>query len=241
MVKYELMLRASFLSYLHGENKNASEYLSAATQLIESSEHKPKWASEIKRLRAVVEGSAKPLTPSNLFSTKQSEARALVAYGDLNLMMLRFNKAQEVYINAMKIAEISKTSEQSAYVTFRQAQALEFMDKHTEAIELLKSLKNARYKGCSWAAEGIFRMGLWSFNRTQNPNESIEHYEFVMKAFPKAPVAEKCLYYYALDCLKANRVEDAKLAFEKYIQRYASGEWANLIKNYYIPKLTRIQ
>jgi len=106
-------------------------------------------------------------------------------------------------------------------------------DGQTRAAGLayLERLYEPKYKELSWSAEGIFRLGVFTYNITQDSRKAMPHYEYVFTRYPQHPAAERSLYHY---CQNASRLGDSALtvqACNRFIALYPKSDWIDQVRS----------
>ena len=133
------------------------------------------------------------------------------------------------------------TADVESYLLFRMGQALEFQDKHDDAVVCLKRLYGPKYSKYPWTGDGIYRLGTWSFNHTQDYAQAGKHWEYVATNFPKHKEAERALFFYAYFAdIKSKDYKKAIVGYRKYLSRYPSGRWTKRISETLLPKAQKL-
>jgi len=236
---YSLYLRAGLVFHLNGQSDRASEMFEAGA-LVDSTERK-KFGVEtgLERLTKIAQRQVKPLTPEGLLEMVNNDRqKTAVALGDLYLQSFHPTEAGGIYeqIRQGKPPLPKPTAGIEAYVIWRRGQSLEFQKKHDEAIDTLKRLYDKKYQAFPWAADGIYRVGVWSYNHTQDPEVAAPHYRHVFMAHPDHPEAVRALFLYSLNALNAGEVREAIRTSRLYLERYPDTLWANRIRTDILPK-----
>ena len=96
---------------------------------------------------------------------------------DLYLETFNEEKAALLYTRLMAgdLPFPKPTAGVEAYLLLRVGQTLEFQHRHDEATACLMRLYDPRFASYPWAGEGIFRIGTWTYNATQDPKQAMGH------------------------------------------------------------------
>lgn len=241
-VKYEIYLRAGLVAYLSQDHDKAVAMFTEGGKFDVSARKKAGAETGMQRMIRIVRGKMKMLTPDELLElVKNERQKTAILLADLYLMAFEPEKAGQLYgrILAGKQPFPKPSAGVEAYLLWRQGQSLQFQDRHDEAIACLKKLYNPKYAKYPWAAEGIFRVGTWRFNKTQDVKEGLEHWRFVFTKFPKHKEAERSLFYYGYFSDNLGDPEQAVKAYTLYLKRYPNSRWTKRIENELLPKVRK--
>jgi tetratricopeptide (TPR) repeat protein len=242
-VIYECYQRAGLVAYLAGEKDRAVELFRKANGYDRSERKKAGVETSMRRMISLASGAQEPLTPEELLkdihNNKQETGLRLA---DLALMTFEPERAGELYRRLMTGERPfpRPSVKLHSYLLLRMGQSLQFQGRHEEAMACLKQLYNSKYAKYPWVADGIFRMGTWAHNTTQDPKSGMKHWEYIFTKHPDHPEAERSLFYYGITALRANDYGKASFAFREYLKRYPDSRWTNRIKTKLLPETQRL-
>lgn len=106
-------------------------------------------------------------------------------------------------------------------------------------MKYLEQLREPAYRNSTYAAEGLFRLGLWDYNRTQKPDVAMARYKEVFTWFPDHPRAADALYLFALNAQRQSDNRAAKDAFTLFLERYPHSPLAKHVRDELLPEANR--
>ncbi|OQB84897.1 MAG: tol-pal system protein YbgF [Planctomycetes bacterium ADurb.Bin126] len=94
-----------------------------------------------------------------------------------------------------------------------------------DAIQMYRTFYDKQYADSRWAPKALLRLGVLTYNTTQDPGKAMPHYEYVFTRYPNDQAAERAMYLY---CLAAARKGDSRLAqqsAERFLKSYPTSPW----------------
>ena len=108
----------------------------------------------------------------------------------------------------------------------------EYLESFNVPTHFIKKLSDREYSKTYWGQYGLFRLALYTYNQTQDLEQSLKMYGEMMRRYPDHPVTELAHAYYCLNAHKAGKMEDARKFALAFTKKYPESEW--------IPSLKRI-
>ena len=226
---YNILLRSGLAAHLQGQKmiavtrfKSVEQYKPAAKDAI---------VTTVKRLVEAATGTKELTPPEMKTAMKDGPNRTAILLADLYLLALCPENAGGLYQRLLAGQGALKkpaTPTEEAYIIWRTGQALEFQRRHAEAAALLERLYAIKYRGIPYAAEGICRVGLWKFNRTQDSAKAIPHYAYVIKQFDELDieVVHVSYYFLILDLMRVKKYKEINGLAEAYLRKFPKGKFA---------------
>ena len=240
--KYNIYLRAGLVAYLDQNFPLATKMFREGDKFDSSDRKKGGAQTAMTRMVEVIRGKMKKLTPKEAIDLlKDDRQKVGVLLADLYLFTFEPKKAQGLY-ERLVLGEHPLPNPGTSikgYLLLRLGQALEFQGKHDEAMVLLKQLADPRYAKSPWAADGVFRVATWSYNRKQDQTEAMPYWKRVFTQFPKHKEAERALFYYGLVADHSKDYPTAISAYKEYLKRYADSRWTERVRMKLLPDVER--
>ncbi len=236
---YDCYQWAGLVAYLRQQQDQAVAFCRQADRFDDSLRSRSGGETAMARMIAVVQGARDALTPEALLEAlKDDKQKTGILLADLSLMTFDPERAGELYERLLSgfWPFPRPTPEVESYLFLRIGQALEFQRKHEEAMAYLKRLYDPKYAKYPWTADGIFRIGTWAYNATQDPDDAMKHWEYVFKRNPKHPEAERSLFYYGLTAMRTKEYRKAAEAFTEYLNRYPDSRWTKRVETELLPQ-----
>jgi len=236
---YDCYQWAGLVAYLRQQQDQAVAFCRQADRFDDSLRSRSGGETAMARMIAVVQGARDALTPEELLDAlKDDKQKTGILLADLSLMTFDPERAGELYERLLSGGWPfpKPTPEVESYLFLRIGQALEFQRQHDEAMAYLKRLYDPKYAKYPWTADGIFRIGTWAYNATQDPDDAMKHWEYVFKRNPKHPEAERSLFYYGLTAMRTKEYRKAAEAFTEYLNRYPDSRWTKRVETELLPQ-----
>ncbi|NBB96368.1 MAG: tetratricopeptide repeat protein, partial [Planctomycetes bacterium] len=236
---YDCYQWAGLVAHLRQQQDQAVAFCRQADRFDDSLRSRSGGETAMARMIAVVQGARDALTPEELLDAlKDDKQKTGILLADLSLMTFDPERAGELYERLLSGGWPfpRPTPEVESYLFLRIGQALEFQRKHDEAMTYLKRLYDPKYAKYPWTADGIFRIGTWAYNATQDPDDAMKHWEYVFKRNPKHPEAERSLFYYGLTAMRTKEYRKAAEAFTEYLNRYPDSRWTKRVETELLPQ-----
>jgi tetratricopeptide (TPR) repeat protein len=240
---FRIHVAAGLIAHFEGDDSGAIAHFKKASTLEASHRKEIGAETAMDRMIAVVEGRGPAFSPHDfLKGLRDVKQRTAVLLADLSLLTFDPERAGAIYerILAAEPPFAAPPAELEAYVMLRLGQALEFQRRHDEAVAILERLYEPKYAKFPWASDGIFRLGTWSHNATQDPAKAMPHWEHVFTKTPNHPEAERSLFYFGLTAAEAGEHGKAVQAYRKYLERYPDSRWTKRVRNHELPEATRL-
>jgi tetratricopeptide (TPR) repeat protein len=236
---YSVYLRAGLIAYLQQRKDQAVALFHEANRFDTSLRKRTGAETSMDRMISIARGEKKPLTPEDLLASLKNERQKTgILLGDLALMTFDPQRAGSLYERLLTGVPPfpAPTAEVESYLLFRIGQSLEFQRKHDEAMAYLNRLYDPKYAKYPWTADGIFRIGTWTHNSTQEPTKAMKHWEYVFTKNPEHPEAERSLFYYGLSAMRIKDYRRAVAAFREYLKRYPDSRWTKRVQTELLPE-----
>lgn len=227
-IKYEIYLRAGLLAYMNGEPDRAAAWFQAAKpQGPDSSGRVTDTSVRNIGLMVMANSAQRKLISWDekaLACTKTPQQRTAIQLADCFLHAGRTDKAVSIYTRFMDKDPLLKplTPELEGYCTWRLALSYaEGRSNQEKAVALYRRYYDAPLKNTPWAPDAILRLGVLTYNRTQDPRQAMTHYEYFLKHFPGHPETERVLYFYSLCAIQSGNRELSVRCVEEYAKKFA--------------------
>lgn len=238
-VMFNVYQRAALVAHLKQQRDQAIAMCHSANKYDDSSRKHLGAETRMDRMIAVVEGAREALTPQPLVDRmRHDKQRTALLLADLALLTFDPVHAGDLYEKLLlgKSPFPKPNTEVECYLLLRTGQSLEFQRKHEEAIACLGRLYDRKYAKYPWAVDGIFRLGTWSHNATQDPSQAMKHWKYVFVKNPDHPEAERSLFYYGLTAMRSKDYPRAAAAFSEYLKRYPNSRWTPRVASELLPE-----
>jgi hypothetical protein len=178
--------------------------------------------------------SRKPLTDSRaLDAAKTDKEKLALKLADLYLESIRPERAEKILLRVAEgdplLGPVSRDCR--AYAILQLAVALDRQaESRSEAIKWLEKLTEAEYRGTYWGGYGLFRLGVFTYNHTQDAKASLAIYEEMMVRYPDHPMAERAHAYYCFNAIRAGETAKGRQAAQAFLNKYPKSEWIPSIR-----------
>lgn len=236
---YDCYQWAGLVAHLRQQQDQAVAFCRQADRFDDSLRSRSGGETAMARMIAVVQGARDALTPEELLNAlKDDKQKTGILLADLSLMTFDPERAGELYERLLNGDQPfpKPTSLIESYLLFRLGQSLQFQHKRDEAIAYLTRLYKPQYAKYSWTADGIYRIGVWTYNATQDWMAAAPHYKHIFMAYPQHPEAPRALFLYGLNAFNAQSYDEAFAAFNLYLKRYPHSRWESRIKTELMPQ-----
>ena len=238
-VIYRCYAQAGLVAYLAEERQRAVAFFRKARGFEDSHREKLGVNTGMDRMVAVAEKSIEELVPWDLLGKLQrEEQKTCLRLADLKLLTFQPDRAEKLYRRLLsgKRPFPKPKKELRSYLFYRLGQALKFQGKREEARRYLEQLYEPEYSRYKWAADGISRLGTWTYNTTDDADASMKHWMYVFTKYPDHPEAERSLFFYGITAVHEEDYETAQDAFELYVERYPDSRWTDRVTNVLLPR-----
>lgn len=237
-VKYDVYLRAGVIGCLVGNFDHAIRMLSAAKPLelrtgcAVRESHLPQLGLDflLRKIRQNQELTA----PDVLVAAKTERQRTAVKLADLYMHAMRPGKTSAIYerilAEELLLRPVSPGIEAYAIMQLARARMRQDLDQ-TTTLEGLTKLYQTRFATYPWTADGIFRLGVFTYNITQDSRKSTPHYQYVFTRYPEHCEAERAMFYYCLDAVELHDLRLALRACRGFTQKYPNSRWNKRVQS----------
>ena len=228
---HNLYYRAGILAYLEERYDEATKLFDAAGP-VRPTEGKP-GKFDVRKIGVFVLMECARLKepswdPEAINSLKNENQRLVLRLADTYTHSRRSDKAEAIYRQLLNgnssLGKPSKAVE--GYCLMQLALAYsKTSDGRDRAIEIYTSLYRPEYAKCPWTPVAILRLGVLTFNMTQDAKKAMPHYQYVFTHYPDHPDSERALYFY---CLAAFHLDDKAVgtrSVEEFLKRYPTSRW----------------
>jgi tetratricopeptide (TPR) repeat protein len=239
-VAHACSLRAGLVAYLeHNYEVAQREFEMASTILASATRQHRDARDDLSSLALDVLLAAirqkQPVTDPRLFEERLTDRQlTAIQIADLYLRMLQVEKAEAIYRRLISGEDGFGVPRAAlrAYATMKLAESLYHQrGRSQEAIETLDVFASRQFDGTYWGGYGLFRLGVTTFNITQDLDRSLELYAQMIRRYPGHPKTELAHAYFCLNAARAGRAEEATRAFHEFRQKYDGSRWVSLIQN----------
>ncbi len=240
---FRIHVAAGLIAHFEGDDSLAITHFKKASILEASKRKEIGVETAMDRMIAVIEGHGPAFSPRDFLKTlRDDKQRTAVLLADLSLLTFDPERAGAIYerILAAEPPFASPSAELEAYLMLRLGQSLEFQRRRNEAVAMLERLYEPKYAKFPWASDGIFRLGTWTHNASQDPAKAMPHWEHVFTKTPNHPEAERSLFYYGLTAAETGEHGKAVQAYRKYLERYPASRWTKRVRDHELPEATRL-
>ena len=237
--KYNIYLRAGLVAYLDQEYDQAVAMFKKAGPVRPSEANRALIGPCQFGLHFLMNAARnrKCLSPQKILDAcKTVQERTGVLLADMYMEGMRPEKAAKLCQDVRSFKSCS--TEVQAYCIMQQGRALMRVDgKENQSLECLKKLQDPRYASCSSTPGGLLRLGVFTYNRTQDPKASMPVYKYLFTRFPDDPAAEKAMLYYCLDATQLGDKNLASTMSNRFFKKYPHNRWKKALET----RLKRLQ
>ena len=233
----ECILRSAITAYLTDERDVAHKWVAlAGVKEINGSFVSNRDMQEVALyfIRKTI-ASTKPMTDARVLAAIQDDRHAtLVRLADVYLDIVRPDRAEVVCrrlsSNDNGLGRVPV--EAQAYAMLNLATALDRqIDRRPEALVVLQELVDRReLQGSYWGGIASFRLALFTFNQTQDPDQAIPLYRSMLRQYPDHDRAERAMFYLFFAAL---HMKDKSVAIEtgkSFLAKHPKGRYAETVK-----------
>ena len=98
---------------------------------------------------------------------------------------------------------------------------------YEKSLAYYKQFYRKEYADFPWAADAIMQMAVLEYNKTQDPRQSIQHYQYILSRYPNHREAERALYFLAIAAVQLGDKALAERTCREYLDRYSRNHWKN--------------
>ena len=223
---YDLGLRAGIVACLDGRYDDAVALLGRAGPVARPGSFQLRVDLDRLGLDLLI-GAAKagraPTADAAIDAAGSDPQRLGVRLADLYLQALRPDRAAALYERILRGEPVFGRTPDAfrAYCLLQLGRACARQPSRArEGLSRLAELYGPRYAACSWTPDGLLRLGVFTYNVTQNAAQAMPHYRHVFTAYPDHPAAERAMYYYCRHAVRTGRADLARRTARDFLHRY---------------------